>query len=209
MAPVRGCANKGLLISSTVPIFDAPGHAAGSGVNRSVPASGPVLCTPVNPTCPSEHASRPSAPEGFTCTPSGSVTVVPRSADSARPVATPVVSCGTCTATVTPVGELPASPSDATTIDGVNGSWLQPAKPAERPIAEEGGAIQAAEDGGGVGAGLPAGLYDDGTFEESLLERLTADLRVNERALARKGPRLTEAVILLLLAVGFALAGSV
>src|SRR5271166_2878544 len=49
-----------------------------------------------------------------------------RGSDSASPCGFNVSSWGTCTSTFTPVGVLPAVPSGATLIEGVNGSRLQP-----------------------------------------------------------------------------------
>jgi hypothetical protein len=49
----------------------------------------------------------------------------------------------------------------------------------------------------------------DSAFEMSILWRLAGDLWANRRALARKAPHLTNALIFMTLAVGSALVGSV
>src|SRR6185312_5957579 len=92
-APSNGFGSKGVLIFA-VAIFAASGQVGGSG-----------LCRPIASI---EHACNPSAADGFNTTPCGRVTERPLTADSANPVGFKLVSCGTCSSTVNPVGVLPA-----------------------------------------------------------------------------------------------------
>src|SRR6185437_5067793 len=117
-APVSGFGNNGDSISS-VPTFAASGHDGNASTDKA--------------TCSSLQAASPSAADGFSATPAGNVTVVSFTSASDSPSPFRLTSCGTCTPTVNPVGVLPACPSGATSIDGLNGSWLQPSIPTGRP----------------------------------------------------------------------------
>ncbi len=100
------------------------------GVNVAVftPGSNSELNSekPVKPASPSEHASSPSAPAGLSATPSGSVTVVSRSADSARPSGLKAAFCETWTPTVNPDEVLASVVSGETVIVGGNSSFEHP-----------------------------------------------------------------------------------
>lgn len=100
-----------------------------SGVNRSVPSG----ATEPKPICASEQAPRPSAPEGLTVTPAGSVTVVSLMLELERPFAPRLTSWGTRTCTERPVGVLAELTSGWASIEGSKASRLQPLIPSARP----------------------------------------------------------------------------
>src|ERR1700722_243675 len=116
-APSSGSFSSGVLIVALA-IFDASGHAGAAS-----------FCKPISSVV---HACKPSAAAGFKATPSGNVTDSPLTEDSAKPVGFRLVSCGTCSSTVSPVGVLPACPSGVTFTLGVNGNWLHPSNPTGR-----------------------------------------------------------------------------
>src|ERR1039458_3973842 len=110
-APSSGSGSSGVLIV-TVATFDASGHVGLLAFSR--------------PICACEHACRPSAADGLSCTPAGSVTVVSFTSASASPAGFTVASWGTCRWTFNPVGVLPDVPSGCTSIDGLKSSLSQP-----------------------------------------------------------------------------------
>ena len=124
--PFNGCASNGVVID-TSPIFDAFGQNGllSVGVNRSVSEG---CSTPSNPISPSEHASRPLAPDGFSAMPAGSVTVVSFTSAPARPVPLRLASWGTCILTVKPEELLACCTSGETSSEALNGSLLQPTR---------------------------------------------------------------------------------
>src|SRR5438552_7615539 len=107
----------------------------------------------------SEHACRPCAAAGLVSMPWGSVTVVPLTSASARPLALSLGCCGTCTFTFSPVGVLPACVSGSRLIEGVNGSRLHP------PSAVD--SVRACLQRGSLGSGAPPGRCAAGSSHES------------------------------------------
>src|SRR4029077_6860677 len=103
--------------ASTVPTFEASGQLAAAWLLRSI--------------CAGEHASRPSAAEGFTTIPGGSVTTASLKCDSASPFGTSL--WGTRRSASRPVGEFAPLAWGVIVSEGLKSSRLQSVMPAGRP----------------------------------------------------------------------------
>ncbi len=107
--PFKGSSSSGVSIS-TDPIFDASGQVESARLSK--------------PTSAGEHAFRPSADDGFTVIPSGSVTTALSRCADASPSGFSF--CGMRTSTSRPVGESAWLEVGWTLIDGSNGRSSQP-----------------------------------------------------------------------------------